>query len=324
MRTSALPGLALKPSVVALGTGPYGSAIDRDASFAMLDAYAEAGGNFLDSAHVYASWVAGGEGASEKTIGAWMKARQNRARIVVGTKGAHPDLKTMHIPRMRPEDIAKDLGESLERLETDYIDLYWLHRDDLNTPVGEILGALNEHLAAGRIRALGASNWTVARLQEAADYAAREKVTGFCASQIGWSLARVNPGISGQNGTLYMDDPTMAYHRSSKLPVAAYSSQGNGFFGGKYRRGEAPEGKKAGMAKKYFSDANFGKLERAQQLGQELGRSANEVAVAYITSQPFAGFAIVGPNTMDQLHASCAAGSLELTPSQVAWLEGPA
>lgn len=320
MRIAPLPGSGLRPSVISLGTGSFGSGIPRDDSFRILDAYAEAGGNFLDTAHCYAAWLPNGAGASERTLGAWLKTRNTREKIMVATKGAHPDLQQMQVSRMRPEHIAQDLRESLERLQLDRVDLYWLHRDDPGVPVGEVLSALNEHLAAGRIGALGASNWSSGRLDAASSYASAHGLTGFCASQIGWSFARVNPGISGQNGMVFMDDETLVWHRKTHLPVAAYSSQANGFFSGKYRRGEMPENKK-GLAKTYFNDSNFGCLERAQALARKLGRTANDIALAYLTSQAFPAYAIVGPHSVEQVKSSCAAGNLELAPEDLQFLE---
>ena len=120
---------------------------------AAVEAALRLGYRHVDTARIYGAWAPGGDGASEKTLGAWMESRGMREKFVVSTKGAHPDLATMHISRIAPADIAADVAASLDALRTDYIDTYWLHRDDPSVPVGEILGALNEHLAAGRIRA---------------------------------------------------------------------------------------------------------------------------------------------------------------------------
>ena len=202
----------LEPSVICLGTGGFGTALPRERAWAILDSFAEAGGNFADSAHVYASWLPDGAGASERTLGAWVRQRGVRDRFIVGTKGAHPDLKTMHISRMSPAEIGHDLMESLERLGMETIDIYWLHRDDPAVPVGEILGVLNEHMAAGRIRAIGASNWSVERLQEAEAYAQAHHLHTFCASQIGYSLAEAHPKGVSMDGTLYMEPQIWQFH----------------------------------------------------------------------------------------------------------------
>ncbi|MBA3709392.1 MAG: aldo/keto reductase, partial [Planctomycetes bacterium] len=159
MRTIILPGVPLPASAICLGTALHGSTIADDDAFALLDIFVERGGNFLDTAHIYAAWLPNGHGQSERAIGAWLRSRGSRASTVIATKGGHPSWTAVPQARLRPEDIASDLTESCERLGTDVIDLYWLHRDDPAVPVDEILDALQRLIASGRIRAIGASNW---------------------------------------------------------------------------------------------------------------------------------------------------------------------
>jgi aryl-alcohol dehydrogenase-like predicted oxidoreductase len=323
MQYRSIANTALKPSAICLGTGDFGSGMPRDGAFAILDAFAEQGGNFADSAHVYAAWRPDGIGASERTLGAWVKSRGRRQDFIVGTKGAHPLLESMHISRMSPAEITQDLTESLDRLDSDYIDIYWLHRDAPEVPVGEILGVLNEHIAAGRIHEIGASNWSAARLQEAADYAAGHHLRSFCASQVGYSLAQVATGNpAAMPGTLYMDEPMWAFHQKTALPVVAFTSQAMGFFSGKYAANgagsETPKGQS--VAQFYFSPANFTRLERAQALAARLGCTANQINLAYLMSQPFTVIPIVGSRSPEQIRASCAAVQVTLGPADVAWL----
>lgn len=321
MRRQRLAGTELEPSVLCLGTGSFGSAIPRDTAFAILDAFAERGGTSLDTAHVYAAWVPGGAGASELTLGAWMRDRGVRQSMVVGTKGGHPDVAAMHVPRLTPAEIRRDLDESLERLQTETVDLYWLHRDDPSVPVAEILDVLNAAVAAGQVRALGASNWSVGRLEGAAACARRQGWRGFCASQVGWSFADIVPEFNGQNGMLYMDAASLRFHQRTQLPVAAYSSQAHGFFSGKYRREDALGAPlPAGVLRGYGTPANFDRLERAQALAARHGSTANAVALAWLLAQPFPVFPIVGPRTMAQLVDSCAATELTLAPAELAFL----
>jgi aryl-alcohol dehydrogenase-like predicted oxidoreductase len=126
---------------------------------------------------------------SERTIGAWLRSRGVRKGVILATKGAHPDLDAMQVDRMSPEEIGSDLAESLDALQTDVVDIYWLHRDAPGVPVEEIVDALNVHVRAGRIRALGASNWRPDRIEAANAYARTHDLTGFSASQIAHSLA---------------------------------------------------------------------------------------------------------------------------------------
>ncbi len=320
MHYSPFAGVPLAPSVICLGTGGYGTNIPTEQAFALLDAFAEQGGNFLDTARIYGAWAPGGEGASEKTLGAWLKRTAARDRFVISTKGAHPDLATMHISRIGPADLAADIRASLDALQTDVIDIYWLHRDDPAVPVGEILAALNEHLAAGRVRAIGASNWSLARLVEANEYAREHGLTGFQANQIGWSLAAANTGTAPVAGMLYMDAATHAYHRQTGLPVLAYSSQATGFFSAKYRREQLAEPATTTASRLYFTPENFDRLDRATELARRHGITANQVNLAWLLGQPFPVYPIVGCRTVEQVRDSCAAADVMLTADEIASL----
>ena len=286
--------------------------------FALLDAYAEAGGNFLDTARVYAAWLPGQGGVSERTIGAWLRARGVRDRMIVATKGAHPELATINVDRMSPEEIGADLAESLEALGVETVDLYWLHRDAPSVPVGEIVDALNAHVAAGRIRALGASNWRPERIEAANAYAHERGLIGFSASQIAYSLAV--QGDDDAQRTLAMNAPTHAWHARTGLPVVAYTSQAQGFFGGKYGRGKGDP--KSTAMRLFYNEENLGRLERAQAIAARHGWSANDVALAYLLSQPFSVFPITGCRTVEQVRASAAVSAFTLTPAEIAFLEG--
>ena len=313
---------ALQASVICLGTGSFGTAVPESEAFGILDRYVELGGSVLDTAHVYAAWVPQGAGMSERTIGRWLRACGLRKRLVIGTKGGHPDLGAMDVPRLSPAEIRQDLSESLDRLGLDAVDLYWLHRDDPGTPAGEILEALEEQRRAGLFRDYGASNWSVPRLREAAVYAEGRGISGFCASQVAFSLAVANPGFD-RSGTIALEDAGRTYHQSTGMPVFAYTSQAKGFFSGKYARDAAPADEQGGKVRAaYFSETNFRRLERANRLAARLGRTANEVALGYLLAQSFPVFPIVGPRSPGQIAASCRAADLHLTPEDVAYLEG--
>lgn len=324
MRHIALPEAPFDVSNLCLGTGRFGSAIDAGAAREMLDAFVEVGGDFIDTAHCYADWIPGGAGASERCIGDWIAERDAREQLIVGTKGGHPNRDSHGRPRLRPDEIAHDLTVSLERLRIDRIDLYWLHRDDPDIPVDEILDLLNGHLAAGRIRAIGASNWSIARLEAAGHCARRRGWTGFCASQIGWSLAVcASPEPSDPMDTRFMDDGAWQWHCRSRLPVTPFSPQARGFFAGKVRRGKPVSDDV--IARRYDSPGNLDRLDRAGALAEDMGTTANGIALAWLFSQPFPVSAVIGPRNVDQLAESLAAADLRLSAEQARWLaNGPA
>jgi len=314
MNHFTLPGVTRPLSVLCLGTANYGSAYSWEESSALLDAFAEAGGRFLDTAHVYADWLPNGRGASERTIGKWLRARGVRDDFTVATKGGHPRLETMERSRLRPEDLARDLTESLERLGTDRVDLYWLHRDDPAVPVGEIMGALNEHRAEGRIRALGASNWRPGRLRAAAGYAQAHGLTGFVASQVGWSLAVPNQTQAQWHDMRYMGADDLRYYCAMGLRVIPFASQAGGFFARPYD----PAAPKYAL---YHNPVNAGRWQRVRQLAGRRGVSANAVALAYLLTHPCGGAAVIGPRTVAQMEDSMAAVGLELSEAERESLE---
>jgi 1-deoxyxylulose-5-phosphate synthase len=266
----------------------------------LLDAWVELGGNVVDCGREY--------GESEGVLGRWLDRTRRRDDVVVLTKGAHQSDERR---RVTPADIAADLQESLEALGAETIELYLLHRDDPAQPVGPIVEALNEHHRAGHIRAFGASNWTTARLAEANAYAREHALVPFSCSSPALSLARqLEPPWAE---CVAADDPaSRAWYERTDMPLFAWSSQAAGFFAGV----TGPD-----VVRVYGSDANIERYRRAADLGARLGHTANAVALAWVLSQPFPTYAIIGPRTVEELHASVRALELELTEGQLRWLD---
>lgn len=318
MKCSTL-GDNLRTSQICLGTASFGSSISKDDSFLLMDTFIDAGGNFLDTAHIYADWKCEIKGMSERTIGEWMSSRKNRDKVVVATKGGHADMPSI-IPRLAPEQINKDLKESLQRLQIEQVDLYWLHRDDPKIPVSQILDTLESLRKEGFIRNYAASNWTVSRLREADAYAKKKQIPGMAASQIEWSLVKTTPEGMIDPTMVIMNEEIYKYHLQTKMPVVPYTSQASGFFGGKYSR-EHPETGYPEIRKKYDTESNWQRLERAIKLADELKCNANQIALAYLIAQPFPVFPIVGSQNVGQLLDSCGAVEIHLTAEQVRYLE---
>ena len=214
---------------------------ELEKSFALMDAAFELGCTTLDTAHVYAG------GDSERAIGRWMEERGNRDKVIVLSKGAHPNADRK---RVTPFDITADLHDSLTRLRADYIDIYMLHRDDPGVPVGPIVECLNEHLQAGRIRAMGGSNWRHERIQEANDYAEAHGLVPFAASSPNFGLAEQVEDPWGP-GCVSLSGPDEAearkWYQESQMPVFAYSSLGRGFFSGRITRENFEDLNQTGM-----------------------------------------------------------------------------
>ena len=307
MRYLNIPSIDKPISRIALGTASYSpNSYARAAE--LLDAFVEGGGTCVDTAHGY------GRGASERALGMWLAERGNRDQIVVLGKGCHPIGDSG--PRVGPRFIHADLAESLERLKTDYIDLYLLHRDDESVPVGAIVEALNEEHAASRIRAFGGSNWRTARIAEANTYAAERGMVGFAASSINLSLAR--PKEPMWAGCIAADNEARAWHAATQLPLFSWSSQAGGFLSGHF----APEDtSNTDLVRVYYSDDNFERLRRATELGKQKGVGPIVIALAYVLSQPFPTVPLVGSASVAELNESLRALQIELTPEELAYLD---
>jgi aryl-alcohol dehydrogenase-like predicted oxidoreductase len=311
-----IPATNLEVFPMCLGTGQSGLTMDRPAAFRMFDAYAAAGGNFIDTAKVYTDWLPGERSASEKAIGEWLRERRNRSKMIIATKGGHPELESMHIPRLSPAKIIGDLESSLRNLGVDTIDLYWLHRDDPVRPVSDILATLSQQAQAGKIRYYGCSNWTTRRIREAQDYATTHDLPGFVASQMMWSLAVVDPGGIKDDTLAPMDAEMLAYHYQSGLPAIPFSSQAGGLFA------KLADGRNALPAKgPYRSTSNLARLERVQRLSRQTGLSVTQIVLGYLLSQPFFTLPVIGPRTLEQLADSLTAAEVHLAPDQVKFLE---
>jgi aryl-alcohol dehydrogenase-like predicted oxidoreductase len=298
-----------------MGTAVMGATIDKAESFRMLDRYVELGGNMIDTAHCYSDWIPGERSRSEKLIGEWLRESKLAKSALIATKGGHPVMGTL-VPRLSREEITEDVEESLAFLGISCIDLYWLHRDDRDRPVGDILATMNDLVKAGKIRYFGCSNWKVDRIAEAEEYARSNGMKSFVGSQISWSLAAENKGSVSDPTLVSMDAESKRYYGAGSISVWAYSSQANGFFT-KMAQGGV-DSLKRGLVKKFVSPLNLARFEKAQQLADELNVSITAVALAYLTSQPFPTVPIIGCSSLEQLEQSMEARDIALTPEMIA------
>ena len=267
----------------------------------LMDGFVAAGGTAIDTARIY---------GTEPVVGLWLQLSGMRDRLVIIGKGCGPG-------RVRPEYLDQELQQSLEAMRLEHFDLYLLHRDDPNVPVGELIDALNDHARAGRIRAFGASNWTTRRLQEANAYAEANGLLGFVVSSPNLSLATQNE--EAWPGTVSVSDRSeeLRWYKEEQLPVLSWSSQARGFF---TARAHPDDGSDSELARVWYSDANWERKRRAAELGARLGATANQVALAWVLHQPFPTAALIGPATAEEAQDSYGALRLELTAEQVAWL----
>lgn len=232
MEMRTLAGSSLTVSALCMGTANFGTSISQEQAFAHMDRYVELGGNFLDTAHVYSDWIPGEKNRSEKIIGRWLKSRCP-SNIVLCTKGGHFSFDAPHISRVTPEEIKRDLEESLECLQTDCIDLYMLHRDHPTLPVDEIMDCLDEFVRSGRVRYLACSNWTAQRTAQANAYALAHGKSPFIVNELMWSMAAINrEGIP--DDYIVMDDSMLRLGLASGMSFMCYSAMAHGYFTRRY------------------------------------------------------------------------------------------
>lgn len=309
-----MTGTDLVVSPLCMGCAMIGSTFDRDASFELLDLFMEKGGNFIDTAHNYADWAYPEKSISEKTIGKWIRSRNNRNKVIIGTKIAQIDLKTMHV-RISREEIMSDLEECLQCLQTDYIDLLWLHRDDVNVPVEDILVTLTDLVKVGKVRYFGFSNWGAERLEEAWRLAGESG--GFAANQPMWSCALINKKALGDQTVQIMDERMFRFHAETKLTAIPFTSQASGFFT-KLAEGNV----KGSLMRIYGNDENMKRFERIQKVSQETGLPIHDISLAWIKSQPFPVVPVIGFKNKEQLAQNLHVMELTLPKNIVDFISG--
>jgi len=311
MKKQRLRNTDLNLSNICYGTGNFGEKLSMEEAFRFLDAYVDAGGNFIDTANVYCRWIPGQTNCSEQYIGAWLKERGAYNDVVIATKGGHYDLERPEVFRATPAEIRKDLEESLRTLGVDQIDFYWLHRDNRDMPVTEIIGMMEELVKEGKIRYYGASNFTQGRINSAVRYTETNGITGFSAVSNQWSLASVNRGcnINSDKTLVMMDSLFYQWHKASGMPSVPFTSGAYGFFQKLYT------GIKHGgdIQKAYANEKNIRIYEMLCYLHATTDASLQALSIAWLLNQPFQVFPVLSITKLEQLDHLVEASELEVT-----------
>lgn len=295
----------LDVSPLCLGGNVFGWTADEATSFEVLDSYAEAGGNFVDTADVYSAWVPGHSGGeSETVIGSWLAKRGRRDDVVVATKvGSHPDFKGL-----KAATVKAAAEESLRRLGTDRIDLYYTHYDDPETPVEEIVTALDGLVREGKVRHVAASNISPERLAASLEFAEREGLTKYVALQQHYNLVE-REGYEG---------PLREVVQAHGLASVPYFGLARGFLTGKYRPGVTVDSPRAEGAGAYLgSERGPRVLAALDEVAAAHGVEPASVALAWLRSQPTVVAPIASARTPGQLTALLASVTLELTAAEL-------
>lgn len=298
----------LEITKITMGDNGMGNPVRKKHAEAMFEKYLDMGGNCIDTARMYNA------GRSEVNLAPFLKA--NRDRLVVVTKCAHHNVITKH-KRVTPLAITNDVHRSLRALKTDCLDVLLLHRDDASKPVSRIMPTLDRLVKDGKVKIIGASNWSVGRLAEANDFAKENGLTPFSVSQINYSLAHSTPSVSRDVTHVMMNDVEYGWYQDEKMPVMAWSPQAKGFFT-QYLNGNV----KKGPQQRYgWSNENKRRATRLQQLSEELNVPIGTLVISYLTSQPISVVPVCGASNMAQFEEVMLADSIKLTPAQLAFLE---
>ena len=291
MTTSRIPIPKTELSVypLCLGGNVFGWSADEAQSHDVLDSYASHGGNFIDTADVYSEWKDGNNGGdSEAIIGSWLKKRGNRSEVVIATKVA----KLSTRPGLSAANIKAAVDESLKRLQSDHIDIYYAHEDDQNTPLEETLGAFDEIVKSGKVRYIAASNYNSARLKEAIESSKANNFVQYIAIQNHYNLLERKDYESDMA-------PALKELGLSGIPFFALA---RGFLSGKYRKGATIESVRAGGVANYLNDAGYALLEKLDVLAKSHNASVSAIAIAWLRAQPTISAPIASARTVAQLN----------------------
>jgi len=303
-----LPQTNLNVSNLCFGGNVFGWTADQDQSFALLNRFTELGGNFIDTSDVYSSWKEGNQGGeSETIIGNWTSSKANRDQVVIATKVAMLEARK----GLSKQNIVLACEDSLRRLKTDYIDIYYAHSDDLETPLEETLEGFNELVVSGKVRYIAASNYTFDRLGQALSISEANGFAKYIALQNRYSLVAREP---------YESDgaKSVTEYGISGLP---YSTLGSGFLSGKYRPGaEVSSARAEGVTNNYVNEENFALLERLEKVALEHSVSTTAVALEWLRNQPGVTVPIASGRTIEQLDALMQ--SVSLNSAELSFIAG--
>ena len=282
-----IPETDLVVHPLCLGGNVFGWTADEKQSHEVLSAYASHGGNFIDTADVYSEWKEGNKGGeSETIIGTWLKS-QDRSKFVIATKVAKLSTRS----GLRPENIIAACNDSLKRLQTDYIDIYYSHNDDPEVPMAETLGAYAQLISEGKVRYIAASQHTGARLQEALNISKEQGLPSYIALQDHYNLMERKPFESEQQEVL-------ATNGLSALP---FFSLARGFLSGKYRKGVVVDSVRADGVKEYQDDKGWAVVAALDEIAKAHHSSVLAIALAWLRTNPQVSTPIASARTVEQL-----------------------
>lgn len=313
-----IPDTNLSLSPLALGCGIAGLKWNGADADRLFDAYLDMGGNVIDTARVYSDWIPSEVGRSERVIGEWIVRSKKRNQALILTKGGHPDMRCenvdMHKSRMSKSDMIYDLDLSLKTLHTDYIDIYFYHRDDRNQSVEELIDVMESFVKEGKIRYYGCSNWSTERMKEADEYCKRRGYRGFVANEALYNLGYAHAKPSADDTLCGIDLGMQAYHRDNPRNLAIpYTGFCGGFFN-KYLL----QGAEAVKDSQFYTPGNLEEAKRVEALTKKYNISITRAVMGFFTQQEFACVPLFAPRDIESLED--AMGTFEIPFEKVDYI----
>ncbi len=294
------------------GTGSLGSSICYEDAAVLLDHYQEKGGTVIDTARMY------GNGSSEEIIGRYLSLSGRRNHVILSTKGGFPPKENMHLSRIRPSALLQDLEDSFHALRVSHVDIYFLHRDDPDYPLSELMPFLHKLVSSGKVRFLGASNWSAARISQANAFAIAHNLTPFSISQIQWSLAKTTPAMWEDDTIICMNEKEADFYAKTHMPVMAFTPLTRGFFSKAIQKGIDSPSMDSFAA--FKTPLNLLRIQRLEILCQKYQATPSQICHAYLINHTIHGLAILGAKNLSHLKDSLEGADLILSPEDIAFL----
>lgn len=304
-------GYNMKLSKIALGTGRFGTRVEDELAFEMMSKYVECGGNLIDTARSYSEWVPNGRGISERTIGKWLKTT-DRDKIYICTKAGMNRINDEQVIDLSKQTIITEFQESLNDLDVEYIDIFLLHRDEMDRAVEEIVETVQYVYETGKVKAIGAANWSISRIKKANEYAIKNHMKPFSVIQTWWSLAEYTDNMWNDPTTTHMDKETYEYIKDNNNQIIAmgYTSQARGFFSKGIELGV--DNLDDFLKQRILTEKNLKKLEVIKNYCQINNCNPSNVVLGYIMNNPLDGIAMISCSNIEQLDIAMANSDSEL------------
>lgn len=301
MKKITLMNTDLELSPMGMGCVNAGIKWDGEDAYRIFDAFLDMGGNVYDTARVYSDWIPSEIGRSERVLGQWLRQSGKRHDVILLTKGGHPDMTSatpdMHASRISAENMRTDLELSLRALGTDYIDIYFYHRDNEDVPVSELIDIMEDFRKQGKIRYYACSNWTTARMKEADAYAASKGCRGFVANEALYNIGEPWMKPMADDTLVIMDKEMQRYHEENPQNLAMpYSAACNGFF-----HKLLAAGREAVVNSEYYAEGNLNNMRIISKLMEKYGISVTQAVLGYLTCQNFQCLPLYGPRNTEDL-----------------------